>query len=90
MASSKLTRTNGTPTNTKIMTFSVWFKIGTSTNQRSLISSVEAASGGSYTDLKIMSAATHNNVFRFECKTTEGNYIDLKFNRSAKRRSCLL
>ena len=84
MASSKLTRTNGTPTNTKIMTFSFWFKIGTQTNQQSLISSVEAASGGSYTDLKIMNAATHNNVFRFECKTTEGNYIDLKFNRSLR------
>ena len=81
MASTKLTRTNGTPTNTKIMTFSVWFKVGTQTNQQTLISSVEAASGGSYTDLKIMNAATHNNVFRFECKTTEGNYIDLKFNR---------
>jgi len=84
MASTKLTRTNGTPTNTKIMTFSVWFKIGTQTNQQTLISSVEAASGGSYTDLKIMNAATHRNVFRFECKTTEGNYIDLKFNRSLR------
>ena len=84
MASTYLTNTAGTPTNTKIMTFSVWFKIGTQTNQQSLISSVEAASGGSYTDLKIMNAATHNNVFRFECKTTEGNYIDLKFNRSLR------
>ena len=84
MASTKLTRTNGTPTNTKIMTFSFWFKIGTQTNQQTLISSVEAASGGSYTDLKIMKQSTHKNVFRFECKTTEGNYIDLKFNRSLR------
>jgi len=84
MANTYLTNTAGTPTNTKIMTFSVWFKIGTQTNQQSLIASVEAASGGSYTDLKIMNASTHNNVFRFECKTTEGNYIDLKFNRSLR------
>ena len=84
MASTRLTRTNGTPTDTKKMTFSTWFKIGTSTNQQSLIASVEAASGGSYTDLKIMNASTHKNVFRFECKTTEGNYIDLKFNRSLR------
>ena len=59
-------------------------KLEQQTNQQSLISSVEAVGSGSYSDLKIMSAATHNNVFRFECKTTEGNYIDLKFNRSLR------
>jgi len=82
MASSKLTRTNGTATNGQKMTFSVWFKIGTSTNQQSLISSVTGS--GAATDLKIMASATHNNVFRFECITVEGSTIDLKLNRSLR------
>ena len=74
MASSKLTRTNGTATNSKIMTFSVWFKIGTQTNQQTLISSVEAASGGSYTDLKIMKVSNKNfkNIELHSMKMTYG------------------
>ena len=82
MASTKLTRTNGTATNGQKMTFSTWFKIGTQTNQQSLLASVTGS--GPATDLKIMNAATHNNVFRFECITVEGSTIDLKLNRSLR------
>ena len=82
MASSKLTRTNGTATNGQKMTFSTWFKIGTQSSQQSLLSSVTGS--GAATDLKIMASATHNNVFRFECITVEGSTIDLKLNRSLR------
>jgi len=82
MASTKLTRTNGTATNGQKMTFSTWFKIGTQSSQQSLLSSVTGS--GAATDLKIMASATHNNVFRFECITVEGSTIDLKLNRSLR------
>ncbi len=79
MASAYLHRTNGTATNSQKMTFSTWFKIGTGAAQKSLFGSVTGS--GPYTQVKIMQLATHNNVFRFEASSIEGNAIDLKTNR---------
>ena len=79
MASAYLHRTNGTATNSQKMTFSTWFKIGTGATQKSLFGSVTGS--GPYTQVKIMQLATHNNVFRFEASSIEGNAIDLKTNR---------
>jgi hypothetical protein len=81
MASAYLHRTNGTPTNGQKMTFSTWFKIGTGTTQKSLFGSLTTAP---YTQVKIMALATHNNVFRFEAASVEGNATDLKLNRSLR------
>ena len=79
MASAYLHRTNGTATNSQKMTFSTWFKIGTGAAQQTLFSGVTGS--GPYTQVKIMQLATHNNVFRFEAQSIEGNAIDLKTNR---------
>ena len=82
MASAYLHRTNGTPTNSQKMTFSTWFKIGTQASQQSLFGTLTG--GGPYTQVKIMALATHNNVFRFEAESVEGNAIDLKTNRALR------
>jgi hypothetical protein len=77
-----ISRTNGTATNSQKMTFSAWFKLGDQTAQKTLFGSVTGS--GAYTQVKIMSAATHNNVFRFEATSVEGNAIDIKTNRSLR------
>ena len=77
-----LYRTNGTATNSQKMTFSTWFKIGSGAAQKSLFGSVTGS--GPYTQVKIMTLATHENVFRFEASSVEGNAIDLKLNRSLR------
>ena len=82
MASAYLHRTNGTATNSQKMTFSTWFKIGTGSAQKSLFGSVTGS--GPYTQVKIMALATHDNVFRFEAASIEGNAIDLKLDRSLR------
>ena len=68
----------GTPTSTKIFTWSGWFKLGSSTSQITLASSF--TSGSIYDQIKIMSLATHNQVLRIEAGSNEGNAIDLKAN----------
>jgi hypothetical protein len=66
----------GTPTSTKIFTWSGWFKLGSSTSQITLASSF--TSGSIYDQIKIMAKATHNQVLRIEAGSNEGNAIDLK------------
>ena len=72
----------GTPTSTKIFTWSGWFKLGSSTSQITLASSF--TSGSIYDQIKIMSLATHNQVLRIEAGSNESNAIDLKANLSLR------